>query len=583
MGQNVVIRKIPCPKCREQGYDQKGDNLVVYSDNSTYCFACGYSERGDRRYLGEEVQEQRENTKPKISFEQNELLKENTVSNVTFRAIRPETNKFFGVRYEVDDDGELFKQYVPCTIAGELSGYKPRELPKKFGTPIGAVGSECDMIGQFRFKTNRQTVLIVGGEVDQLSAYQMLRDSQIARGKGEYEAIAVVAPSVGESGCSKQVAKQYEFFNQFDKIVVGLDSDDAGRKAVEKLVKVLPKGKVFIAEWTRKDPNSYIWDNTKQEEVHHEREFVNEFYRAKKYVPAGILGSNVLYQKVIENAKIPKIPLPPFMRELEGMMAGGIPLGYIVNFGAASGVGKSSVVNEMIYHWIFNSPHLIGVVSMELDAGQYGEVMLSRHIGKKIALIADPEEKVEFLESEAVEKAATELFQHEDGSSRWHLLDDRDGSLDAVKGVVEELIVSCGCRVIVLDPLQDLLDGLSNEDQAVFMRWQKSMVKSHQITFININHMRKSGVGEKANSAGAFITEEDFAGSSTIFKSAGANVLMTRNKYAEDPIEKNTTSVIMSKCRWTGFTGNAGQYFYDNETHTLYDKESFFQSRPPMF
>lgn len=579
MGQNVVIRKEACPECRSKGYDEKGDNLVRYSDNSAYCFACQYSERGEGRYNGEKrvthEQTQQVNQKPNITFEQNEALKERTTSQVEFRGIRNETNKYFGVLYLLDEDGNPVKQYVPCTVNGELSGYKPRELPKKFGTPIGNVGSDCDMIGQFRFKNGNGVCLIVGGEVDQLSAYQMLRDYQIARGKGEYSPVAVVSPSVGESGSAKQIQKQYEFFNRFDKIIIGFDNDEAGKKATESVVKVLPKGKVFIAEWTQKDPNEYLVKDKS-------KEFINDFYRAKKYVPAGVIGSNMLYEKVVENAMIPKIPLPPFMKELEDMMAGGIPLGYIVNFGAASGIGKSSVVNEMIYYWVYNCPHLIGVVSMELDAGQYGEVMLSRHLGKKIALIRDPQEKIDFLQSAEVQLAATELFQTSEGMSRWHLLDDRDGSLDAVRNVVEELVVSCGCKVIVLDPLQDLLDGLSNEDQAVFMRWQKSMVKSHQITFININHMRKSGAGEKANSAGAFITEEDFAGSSTIFKSAGANVLMTRNKYSEDPIEKNTTSVIMSKCRWTGITGNAGKYYYDNETHTLYDKDYYFQYVKPL-
>lgn len=35
--------------------------------------------------------------------------------------------------------------------------------------------------------------------------------------------------------------------------------------------------------------------------------------------------------KIIEQAEVPKIPLPPFMHKLQDMMAGGIPLGVIVN------------------------------------------------------------------------------------------------------------------------------------------------------------------------------------------------------------------------------------------------------------
>lgn len=33
----------PCPKCRENGRDSRGDNLYVYPDGSAHCFAnCGY-------------------------------------------------------------------------------------------------------------------------------------------------------------------------------------------------------------------------------------------------------------------------------------------------------------------------------------------------------------------------------------------------------------------------------------------------------------------------------------------------------------------------------------------------------------
>lgn len=35
----------------------------------------------------------------------------------------------------------------------------------------------------------------------------------------------------------------------------------------------------------------------------------------------------------------------------------------------------------------------------------------------------------------------------------------------------------------------------------------------------------------------------------------------------------------MSKCRWTGYTGVVGEYYYDNATHTLYDKEEWLSQQ----
>ena len=37
----------------------------------------------------------------------------------------------------------------------------------------------------------------------------------------------------------------------------------------------------------------------------------------------------------------------------------------------------------------------------------------------------------------------------------------------------------------------------------------------------------------------------------------------------------------MTKCRWTGRTAPvAGKYYYDNETHTLYDLDDYLAEHP---
>lgn len=572
------IKKVSCPRCRKNGRDASGDNLAVYSDESCHCFSCGYTKVSDeyKKEMGWEDEDDEEDdvmTREAITQEENKKIKANT-KVVEWRGIREDTAKTFGIRYEIDTaTGEPCRQLVPTTIGGDIVGYKSRDFPKDFSRPIGVVGKECDLAGQFKFQTGGSMVLIVGGEVDQLSAYQMLRDNQLARGKDQYESIAVVSPTVGERSGVNQLKAQYKFLDKFDKIIVGFDSDSAGTEATQKAIAALPKNKVYTVEWRHKDPNKYLTEGK-------EREFVQDFWKMRPALPAGVVGSGDLTHRMLEEASMLKIEFPPFMEKLNEMTAGGIGLGKIVNIGAASGLGKTSYVNEMLYYWIFSSPYQVGVVSMELNAGQYGMVMLSRHMGKKISAIRDQAEKIAYLTSpEVLEKQKT-LFFREDGSHRWHLMDDRDGGIEAVKAVVEELVISCGCRVIVLDPLQDLLDGMSNEEQAVFLKWQKGLVKSHNMTFININHVRKSGNSGQSNSEGAKISEEDFAGSSTIFKSAALNILLTRNKMAEEEVERNTTYAFLSKNRDVGITGPAGEYYYCNDTHTLWDKTEWLKTQP---
>ena len=55
----------------------------------------------------------------------------------------------------------------------------------------------------------------------------------------------------------------------------------------------------------------------------------------------------------------------------------------------------------------------------------------------------------------------------------FHGYDEHDGQLAILQDKIEELI-SCGCKVI--NPVSDLMDGLSNDEQ-VFTKWCKSMIK----------------------------------------------------------------------------------------------------------
>lgn len=577
-----VIRKEPCPKCRKSGRDHSGDNLVVYEDESSYCFACGYTVPSDQ-WLSEngkqwEWEEDEVATREKLTPEEVEKIKGYTgTAGHNMRGITDETYKAYGVRHKYSEEtGEPVAAYYPVTEGYGASGFKVREYPKTFSV-VGKCGKESDLYGAWKWKSTSggKFIVICAGEVDCMSAYQMFEDHRKSR-NSDFDPIPVVSSTIGESGSHKQMANHYEWLDLFEKVIVCYDQDDAGKKAVEELVKVLPKGKMHVMNLPMKDVNEML-------SAGKAKQFIDCFWKARPYTPDGVIGSGSLSEKMRTELATPKIPLPPFMHKLQRMMAGGIPLGRIVNLGSASGTGKSTIVDEMLYYWVFNSPHKIGVVSLESDAGQYGIKVLSRHIGQKIELFETPEEAIAFMDLDWVKEKEQELLFLPNGQHRWHIVEDRDGGIESMKLQIMKLIVECGCLVIVLDPLQDILDGLSNEEQAVFLRWMKGVIKSHGVTFVTVNHVRKNGTGQKANSTGADLHEEDMAGSSTIFKSGACNLLFSRNKEDEDPVEQNTTYMKASKIRWTGRTGIAGQYYYDLPTHTLWDKDEWLTKQSTGF
>ena len=558
------LKHTSCPKCGSS------DANAIYSDGGSHCYSCKFTvpsedyrkDKKDRHERKKPVDTTPKKLKDPITESQKEDVKESTCfTTEEYRKIRAETYKYFGVRHSVNEStGDLHTQYYPVTQESELVGYKLRELPKSFGGNIGRAGAECDLFMQFRFTKPGRYVVITEGELDALSAWQMLNDYNKTKG-WDYET-AVVSPTTGAMS-AKQVQGQYKFFDQFEKIVLCYDNDKAGKEGAEELVKVLPKGKVYVMNLRMKDANEYLKSGNEQA-------FLKDFWDMQKYVPVGVLPSSKLYDKVLEQTAVAKVPFPPFMGDLNSMFVGGMPLGHIINIAADTGIGKTTFVNEMIYYWIFHSPHKIGIVSMELDAGQYGEVILSRHLSKKLSLVENLNEKLDFLKSEEVKAKAMQLMVNEDGEDRFDLLDNRDGTVEEIQDTVEELVISCGAKVIVLDPLQDILDGLSNDEQAVFMKWSKGFVKSHGVTFVFINHMRKTPAGQNGADS-----EQNIMGSSTIIKSASANILLKRDKMAEDPILRNTTEISVTKNRVCGLTGPAGAMYYDNETHTLHNLEQW--------
>ena len=568
----AFIKHTSCDKCGSS------DGRAVYQDDSSHCFVCEHTipseefkeanqkkpSRVRSSVKKEENMEVKVSTKPALTPDENADIKsETSVKANGFRGIDDSVYAKFGVRHAfAEDTGEVIEQYYPCTQEGQLVGYKVREVPKNFYSK-GRTGADCELFMQFKFNRGGKYIVITEGEIDALSAYQML--AEYTESKGGIFETAVVSPTTGANS-HKQIAGQFRFFDSFENIIISYDNDKAGQTATEQLLKVLPKGKVKIMPMRYKDANEYL-------EKDKSKEFISDFYEAKKQVPVGVLASSKLYDRIMGQTAVSKIPFPPFMQKLNDLFVGGMPLGHIVNIAADTGIGKTTLVNELIYYWIFNSPHTVGIVSMELDAGQYGEVLLSRHLEKKLALIESQDEKIAYLSTDRVIEKAKELTIKEDGDSRFYLLDNRDGSIEEIQDTVEELVSACGAKVIVLDPLQDILDGLSNEEQAEFMKWAKGFIKSHGITFIFINHMRKTPAGQNGADS-----EQNIMGSSTIIKSASANILLKRDKMAEDEIKRNSTEISVTKNRVCGLTGPAGFIYYDNATHTLHSLDDWLNN-----
>lgn len=503
----------------------------------------------------------------------------NTTDHVNnYRGIRDEIYNFFGYRFQLNSEGKPTAVYFPETFYDsvedkiKMNGYKKRILPKKFGTPLGRIGKTSMLSAQHKFDTykNHRDVLIVGGEFDVAAAYQMLKDNMTRKKQGDFSPPAVVSCTTGEGSTYLQCISEFDFLNQFENIIVGLDNDSQGQEATLKAVQYLPRDKVKIAYWTGKDPNKMLEDGQ-------ERQFISDYYNARPLETNGVLGSSEVFNGIDTELSYQGLTLPSYMHVLQNMMpAGEMPMGIIVNIIADTSVGKSSTVNSMVYNWLFNAPVKTGVVSLEATAARYALDMISIHLGENFMKTMTREEVKEYLHQPETMARYNDLWLNEDGTDRWAIIDERDGDIKQMERQMEMLIKKFGCRILVVDVLSDILRGSSSDYQEDHMKFQKSLVKSG-VTIVNVLHTNKSGL--PTGGMPTMRTEYDALGSSTFVQSAAINIVLNRNKMADNPIERNTTYVSMPKCR-DGLTGFAGAWYYDIKTRRSYDRNDYFESHP---
>jgi len=580
------------------------DNFASYRDDdgsvSGHCFGCQFtvpskrwleensdssnsSNGGKHRKFNERTQseqtdmhEQKQDKKTLISAEAAKDIKERTSYKLNkWRGLSDETSKFFGLRAEYDEQtGEVSSIYYPITSDDALAGYKKRLLPKSFSS-IGSTGRDSQLFGQFRYK-NKQAkyCLITEGETDAASAYQMLKDYQDSRG-GDYEPPVVVGITVGAQSAHKQVAANYQFFEQFTKVIFMPDMDEPGLAAVDNVARALPRGKAFIMKGDLKDATEYL-------EKGKEKAFVNYFYKAQAWTPAELHSSNTLYEEALKYADLDKLALPAWLSKMNDMLGGGLISKTLTLVCAASSQGKSTFVNQLFVDWILENKlkedsrkEVFGVLSLEATAGEFATQLISYQCKQKFINIHDRQERIRVMSQPEVAAKAKELFEDANGAPSFLLCDDRGADLDDVEAKIEEMIRSMGITVLLIDVTSDLFSGVDNARQEQHMTFQKKLAKEAGVSIVNVCHLRKTQGGEKDKSRGAEITDSDIIGSSTLVKSASVVIGLIRDKMAEDEMERNTVNLRILKSRHSGQTGDAGSLYYDKNEHRLVDLEDW--------
>lgn len=285
-----IIGDEPCPECRKLGRDRTGNHLMIFDNGNKYCNRCGYKE-------GKEVMTYEPVNVESLPFKA-----------LPDRKLNQKTCEHFGVRVGLSETtGEVAEHYYPVTKEGKVTGYKIRKLPKTF-TVQGDMKGSVELFGQNVCPKGGKRLLITGGELDCLSAWQMLNE------KYPQYPNAVVSLPKGENTSS--IKDNLPFIMAFDEVIIYTDMDEAGRKAADSIAKLVgPKAK--IVKTTEKDASDMLVKGKKQE-------FISAYFDAETRKPEGIITGRSIS---LEELKKPSVigfssPYPKLDRMIGGLKKG---------------------------------------------------------------------------------------------------------------------------------------------------------------------------------------------------------------------------------------------------------------------
>lgn len=510
------IRHVPCENCGSS------DANSLYTDNHQYCFKCEAYVHGDGEAQTTTTKKGR--MEGLISGEYKPLLK---------RRITEETARKFG--YQIGEYKGKLVQIAPYyDSTGTMVAQKIRDADKNFVT----TGSDIThhLFGSNLWGTTGKKIVITEGEIDAMSVSQ-------AQGNRW----PVVSVPNGAKGAKKALARQLEYLQGFDEVILMFDGDDAGREAAAECAELFSPGKCKVASLPLKDPNELL-------QAGREQEIISAIWNAKSYRPDGLV--NVIDLRE-EMKKPTEMGLPWFIDELT-QLTYGRRYGEVYGLGAGTGVGKTDFLTQQIAYDITVLKQKVGTIFLEQKPTETGKRVAGKIASKRFH-VPNAGWTGEELDA-AVERLGSDLTLYDSfGETEW----------DVVKGKIRFMAVAEGIRLFYLDHLTAMAD--TADERGSLEQIMKEMAGLAQELDIIIHFVSHLATPEgKPHEEGGRVSIRHFKGARAIGFWSFFMFGLERDQQAEDPTTRQTTTLRILKDRYTGqATGEVIYLGYDRETGML--------------
>lgn len=521
----------PCDKC------ESSDAVAVYNDGHTYCFSCNTYGETREDYVQPLRKQQPKPDTPWSSRNISKAVQDlYEVTATDLRVVFPYfDNDGMRIAAKIRLQGKEFKtegDFKNSVLFGSQT----------LGKDVGV---------------SSDTLIVTEGEADALAAFQMVNgvspDAQTySKGRHSSKIVHVMSIRSGQASAERDFKSNLELLEKFNRVFICFDSEPEARQNAERCARLLRPGKAYIVELEHKDACEYTAKGLQSE-------FLARMKNTQCYTPAGIRNAatdfNGLWSE--QNLRSMPFPFPQLQSKTLGTRAR-----EIVTWAAGTGVGKSSLLRELQHYYLKTTDQSIGIIALEESVDRTRRGILAVEANDRLHL----NEVFEKYSREQIR----EYFDNTLGTGRVFIYDhfgslEMDDLLDRVRYMVQGL----DCQVIFIDHLSILVSGLEVVDERKAI--DRTMTLLRQVTEETgccihlVTHLRRLS-SDRSHEEGMEVNLGHLRGSHGISQISDSVISLERNTQSDDPVECNTTTLRVLKCRYTGDVGTADRLLYDKSS-----------------
>ena len=515
---NNFLYHAPCDSCGSR------DNVAVYDDGHTYCFGCGSRKK--------EVSIRPSMTRAiSMEFVKGELRA------LEKRHIDLDTVQKFNYRIG-KHNGKAVHIAPYYNSENKLVAQKLRYADKTFQW-IGDI-RKAGLFGQHLWRDKGKMCVVVEGEIDCLS-YSRANQNRFP----------VVSVKSGINGAKRDIAKELEWLESFESVVLMFDQDEQGKKGAFECAKLFSPNKAKLCTLPLKDANEMLCAGKV-------KALIDCVFSSKPYRPDGIVQGVDLWDEIKKEETYVTASYP--FKQLN-IKTHGLRKGELVTLCAGSGVGKSSFCRHIALY-LLRHDFKVGYIALEESIRRSALGIMEVFMKRPLYLTRDG----------VTEKKLWEVFNDTVGNGNFYLYNHFGSTVaDNLLSKIRYLAKACQVDFVILDHLHMALSALGDEktnDERKLIDYTvaklRTLVEETGIGLLLVSDLKRPE-GNKGYEDGVSVSMNSLRGSQSIGQLSDLIISMNR----DISCDKNITEINILKNRFSGETGHAGTLYYNLETSCL--------------